>query len=122
LSLRDLTQVIDETVQAGVPVTSTVYLDRPEQAPPALSRAVYRIVQELLTNARKHAPGEPVRLQVSGGPGEGVTVEARNRYVAADTEAERDNAASGQGMRGIAERVELMNGQLAYGLDHDGRT
>ena len=130
LSLRDLSDVIDETVQTGLPVTSSVYLDRPEQAPPALSRAVYRIVQELLTNARRHAPGEPVRLHVSGGPGDGVTVDARNRYTATrvDTAEEGDNdatsatRAAGHGMQGIAERVELMHGRLAYGLDDEGRT
>lgn len=129
VSLRDLPTVINETAESGMPVASTVYLDRAEQAPPALSRAVYRIVQELLTNARKHAPGELVRLEVSGGAGTGITVDARNRYVPAPAGAENGaengapgNGPPGHGMQGIAERVELMDGRLVYGLDDGGRT
>ncbi len=56
-SLVDPPAVIDETVRTGVPVSATVDLDQAEAADPALARAVDRIVQELLTNARKHAPG-----------------------------------------------------------------
>ena len=52
--------MIDEVAAAGDPVVATVYLHDVEGADEALSRAVYRIVQELLTNARKHAPGVPV--------------------------------------------------------------
>lgn len=127
LSLTDLPTVINETVQAGLPVTSTVFLDRADEAPPPLSRAVYRIVQELLTNARKHAAGEVVRLDVSGGPGVGVTVDARNRYVRAPARGAADAASaapggSGRGMQGMAERVELLGGRLSYGLDDGGRT
>ena len=38
-------------------------------APQTLSRTSFRIVQEALTNARKHAPGEPVSVRLAGGPG-----------------------------------------------------
>ncbi len=118
LSLVDLPAVIDETVRTGVPISSSVYLDGAETAGPTLSRAVYRIVQELLTNARKHAAGEPIRLQVHGGPAAGVTIDARNRYVG----AAGARAGSGRGLQGVAERAELLGGTLAYGLDDGGRT
>jgi len=117
LSLVDLPDMIAETVDAGAPLSSTVYVDGAEHADPALARAVYRIVQELLTNARRHAPGLPIRLDVTGGPANGMRVDARNPYVPV-AGATRD----GQGLRGIAERVELLGGQLAYGLDDGGRT
>ena len=119
MSLADLPAIIDETLQTGMPVTSAVFLEGAESAPAALSRAVYRIVQEVLTNARKHVPGELVRLEVTGGPTRGVTVDARNRY---HSPRAAEGAPPGQGMHGIAERVELLGGQLAYGLDDDGRT
>ncbi|QDB78536.1 two-component sensor histidine kinase [Georgenia wutianyii] len=117
LSLVDLPQMIAETVETGVPVSSSVYVDSAERADPALARAVYRIVQEVLTNARRHAPAQPIRLEVSGGPAAGMRIDARNPYVPGAGEQ-----GAGQGLRGMAERVELLGGQLAYGLDDRGRT
>lgn len=117
LSLVDLPAMIAETVDTGVPVSSSVYVDSAEQADPALARAVYRIVQELLTNARRHAPDRPIRLDVSGGPATGMRIDARNPYVPGS-----GSPGGGQGLRGVAERVELLGGRLAYGLDDEGRT
>ncbi len=117
LSLVDLPDMIAETVETGVPVSSAVYIDGAEHADPALARAVYRIVQELLTNARRHAHGHPIRLDVNGGPSTGMTIDARNPYVPPTVPSR-----GGQGLRGIAERVELLGGQLRYGLDDEGRT
>lgn len=116
LSLVDLPAMIGETVEAGLPVSSSVYIDGAERADPALARAVYRIVQELLTNARRHAEGRPVRLDVTGSPSTGMHIDARNPYEPSG------RPGGGQGLRGIAERVELLGGDLAYGLDDDGRT
>ncbi|MBZ2197919.1 sensor histidine kinase [Occultella gossypii] len=116
-SLVDLPAVIDETVRTGVPVSATVYLDQAESADPALARAVYRIVQELLTNARKHASGQQIRLAVTGGPSNGVSIDARNPYRPAPA-----GGAPGRGLQGIAERVELLGGRLQYGVDDGGAT
>ena len=46
--------------------------------PARVGRTVYRILQEGLTNAGKHAPGATVTLRVAGSPGEGVDVVVRN--------------------------------------------
>ena len=48
------------------------------QAPEAVGRSVYRMVQESLTNARKHAPDTTVDVTLSGGPGGGLGLEVRN--------------------------------------------
>lgn len=117
LSLVDLPEMIAETVDTGAPVSSSVYVDGAEHADPALARAVYRIVQELLTNARRHAPGRPIRLEVHGGPSRGMYIDARNPYAPPAAPGQ-----GGQGLRGIAERVELLGGTLRYGLDEGGRT
>ena len=109
--------MIAETVDTGVPVSSSVYVDSAEQVDPTLARAVYRIVQELLTNARRHAAGQQVILEVSGGPSSGMHIDARNPY-----QPTGEQTGAGQGLRGIAERVELLGGQLVYGLDDGGRT
>jgi signal transduction histidine kinase len=48
------------------------------EVPDLVGRTTYRIVQEALTNARKHAPGAEVEVQVAGAPGQGLTVEVCN--------------------------------------------
>lgn len=120
LSLADLPAMIDETVATGIPVSSTVFLDRSEDADPALARAVYRVVQELLTNARKHGAGGPIRLKVIGRPGDGITVETVNPY--AHAASVQEVGGSGQGLLGITERAELLGGHVTYGVDEGGKT
>ncbi|RZU63457.1 sensor histidine kinase [Zhihengliuella halotolerans] len=71
-------------------------------------RALYRIVQECLTNARKHAPGQPVRLTLAGGPAHGIRVSAGNGVAA----ARAGGADPGFGLIGLRERVELLGGRL----------
>lgn len=109
-------------------------------APAAVGRTAYRIVQEGLTNARKHAPGSPVTVTVTGGPGDGLTVRLRNpveaeRDQAEPVEAETDEPArefahgdegparpvpdvpgAGQGLVGLAERTRITGGQLEHAL------
>lgn len=105
-SLADLATVVEDMADSGAPVSSSVFLTEPETADPVLANAVYRVVQELLTNARKHAPGVVVRLRVTGGPDEGVTVEATNPVPSDAVVGE------GTGLRGIRERVELLGGRF----------
>lgn len=112
-SLSDLPDVIEETVDGGMPVISTVYLSEAEHADPALARAVYRIVQELLTNARRHAPGAPVRLVVDGGPREGIRIETANRLTT------HLPGPPGNGLTGVSERVALWEGSVRHGVDAD---
>ncbi|MFC6705214.1 sensor histidine kinase [Flexivirga alba] len=70
-TLVDLPQLIDESLAAGSPVAAGVFLDRGAELHDQVSRSAYRITQELLTNARRHAPGAPVRLQIDAGPEKG---------------------------------------------------
>ncbi|GAA4873608.1 hypothetical protein AVL62_00900 [Serinicoccus chungangensis] len=115
-SLSQLSSVIDDMADAGVPVASTVFLHSADQADPVLAHSVYRIVQELLTNARKHAPSELVRLQVSGGPGEGIRIESSNpTSVRVPVPAGVEGA--GSGLRGIDERVEILGGTSEVSTD-----
>ncbi|WP_433060298.1 sensor histidine kinase [Dactylosporangium sp. CS-033363] len=73
-----------------------------------IGRTVYRLIQEGLTNARKHAAGTPVRVVVAGAPGIGIRVEVRNPLTASA-------AVPGYGLIGLAERVELVGGRLEHG-------
>lgn len=74
----DLGALVEESRRAGMRVKLRDHGVRLSEAPDVVGRAAYRIVQEGLTNARKHAPGQPVTVVV-GGAGEGeLVVEVRN--------------------------------------------
>ena len=49
-----------------------------EAIPDSLGRTAYRVVQEGLTNARKHAPDTLVSVDLTGGPDDGLTITVRN--------------------------------------------
>ncbi|WP_326640474.1 histidine kinase [Nonomuraea fuscirosea] len=75
---KDLGALVEESRRAGMRVELRAHGVRLSEAPDVVGRAAYRIVQEGLTNARKHAPGQPVTVVV-GGAGEGeLVVEVRN--------------------------------------------
>ena len=63
-TLADLAALVEESRAAGMRITAAIELG--DAAPPAaVGRTAYRIAQEGLTNARKHAPGAAVTLAVS---------------------------------------------------------
>jgi signal transduction histidine kinase len=75
-TLADVQQLVAESGRAGMRVSLREEVDGP--VPDLVGRTTYRIVQEALTNARKHAPGAEVEVQVAGAPGQGLTVEVCN--------------------------------------------
>ena len=85
----------------------------PASVPDRVSRHAYRIVQEGLTNARKHAPGAPVNLSLET-TADRLRVVVRNRL--ADL-AQPDRSGSGLGLVGIAERIDLVGGDLSHGIE-----
>ncbi|MFD8435079.1 sensor histidine kinase [Streptomyces microflavus] len=116
-TLTTLDALIDESRQAGMKVTVDQRVAAPGDAPAATGRTVYRIAQECLTNARKHAPGTEVTVTVTGGPGEGLTIEVANP---APTEPYERVPGSGQGLIGLTERATLAGGRLEHGPTPDG--
>jgi signal transduction histidine kinase len=74
--------------------------------PLAIGLASYRMVQESLSNAVKHAPGAPVRLEVDVGPHD-IHINTVNAVVAGS----RTGPVGGNGLRGMAERAELLGGR-----------
>ena len=121
--LARLPELVEESRAAGMSVT-TGGLAWPtgglaEGLPDALGRTVYRVVQEGLTNARKHAPGKPVQVTLGGGPGPGLEVAVINQLIAAHPpEAGRAVGrlpGTGTGLIGLTERLELAGGRLSYG-------
>lgn len=123
-SLADLAELFAEARANGADVRVEGDLDdlaeRTEGLGEAVSRHAYRIVQEGLTNARKHAPWAPVAVSVAGAPGDGLTIVVRNpvRSVGPRPEAPAPPP-SGLGLVGLTERVELVGGRLSYGTTAD---
>ncbi|MYT38428.1 two-component sensor histidine kinase [Streptomyces sp. SID8356] len=116
-TLTTLGALIEESRQAGMDVTLDQRIAAPGEAPAATGRTVYRIAQECLTNARKHAPGAEVTVTVTGGPGDGLTIEVANP---APTEPFERVPGSGQGLIGLTERATLAGGSLEHGPAPDG--
>jgi len=81
----------------------------------AVGRTAYRVVQEGLTNARKHAPGAAVAVRVTdGGPGLLVEIISR-RPLSARAQGTPAPSRTGTGLIGLAERLALAGGTLEHG-------
>ena len=81
--------------------------------------AVHRAVQEGLTNARKHAAGQPVSITVREVPG-AVDIEMRNPLPAAKADDRAGSSAGGYGLVGLRERVELSGGRMNVHVGEEG--
>ncbi|WP_330186322.1 histidine kinase [Dactylosporangium sp. AC04546] len=116
-SLRDLPRLVEE---AGV--TVELHTDGAlDDVPSHVSREGYRIVQESLTNAMRHAGGGPVAVRVSATGGT-LEVDVLNKLDGRRSPRDRARGASpdeagqpGRGLRGMAERVTLLGGGLDAG-------
>jgi signal transduction histidine kinase len=86
----------------------------PEGLPPALDHALYRLVQEALTNVLKHSTGGSagVRLRVDGGQ---VAVEVDDPGPARDHGTAHDPLSTGHGLVGLRERIAVFGGRLDAG-------
>ncbi|MFG1944683.1 sensor histidine kinase [Nonomuraea sp. NPDC048826] len=115
-TLADLPALVAECEQAGMDVRLSLEV---REAPEKPGRNLYRIVQEALTNARKHAAGAPVSVTVTGAPGEGLAAEVRNGLPVRHGSRVHIPGA-GAGLIGLTERAGLAGGRLEHGPTHDG--
>jgi signal transduction histidine kinase len=114
---QDLPALVDECRVAGQPVHVQDTLPATPALPAIAGQTAYRIVQEALTNARKHAAGKPVHLALDGRPGERLVIEIRNPMPSGEATAPAVPG-SGTGLLGLTERVRLAGGRL----DHERTT
>jgi signal transduction histidine kinase len=112
--LDALARLVDESRQAGMAVELSGLADG-ARLDPAVSRAAYRIVQEALTNAGKHAPGAPVSVAVER-PAEHLVV----RVVNGPGHASEPAFGGGYGLVGLGERVRTLGGRLTAEPRLDG--
>ncbi|MEU8341655.1 histidine kinase [Spirillospora sp. NPDC048832] len=114
-TLKDLGRLLEQTRIAGVELDAAVD-PAVEHVPAAVSREAYRIVQEGLTNALRHAGKVPVRLRL-GIAGERLDVEMSNPLGAAGIDGAGHGG--GRGLAGVRERVTVLRGDMAAGADGD---
>lgn len=109
-TLDQLDALFDEVRSAGQRLEVSDSVEERNQLPGQTGRHAYRIVQEALTNARKHAPGSVVALELSGRPGEGLQITARNQ----DPQLAPPEGSGGMGLVGLGERTRMAGGTLRH--------
>jgi signal transduction histidine kinase len=117
-STSGLPALIAESTAAGTPA-ELAEDGEPALASPVVGRTTYRIVREALTNARKHAPGARVLVQI-GYRETQVRVVVSNGVATRDASSELSGTGSGFGIVGLRQRIELMHGTLRAGPTPDG--
>jgi signal transduction histidine kinase len=110
-TLADLPTLVEESRAAGMRIEAE--LELPEAAAPtSVGRTAYRVVQEGLTNARKHAPGVLVRVKVTTSE-EALRIQLRNPAPLVAPPASAFPGAD-SGLVGLGERVQLADGELRH--------
>ncbi|HWG01911.1 MAG TPA: histidine kinase [Trebonia sp.] len=123
---EQLTALATDHQAAGDTTVALTVSGAPRPVAPEASLTAYRTAQEALTNARKHAPGQPVRLLLEFAPGE-IAVEVANPLPvsapsgiapsggAADGDRSLAATGGGHGLTGLRERAALAGGTLTAG-------
>jgi len=113
-TLDDVPRLAEESRAAGTPVRLETELPASPPVPAGTGRTAYRIAQEGLTNARKHAAGRPVRLKLSGTPGDQLIIDIRNPLPPGPARP-GGIPGSGTGLIGLGERARLAGGRIEFG-------
>ena len=120
-TLADLEQLYAQVRAAGVQLEVDVDPAPRAEAPASVQLAVYRILQEALTNALRHGSGGTVRVALAWHD-ERVELEVSNAVAAVSTDTGSVVAAArGHGLIGMRERAQLVGGTLEAGPDGAGR-
>jgi signal transduction histidine kinase len=113
--VADVPALAEQYARAGL--TIDLDMDDVARLPIGVDLSTYRIVQEGLTNALKHAPGSPVRIRLARRDSD-VAIEVRNGPAVAPRTAAA--VPSGHGLLGLRERVTLFGGKLEARPTADG--
>ncbi|WP_230487047.1 sensor histidine kinase [Nocardioides anomalus] len=103
----DLGRLVEEARESGLNVQLHDDVATADDVPLAAGRTLYRIVQEGITNARKHAPGTLLSVELTGSPEDGLDVVLRNPLGFGS-----QTPGAGLGLVGLSERAELRGGRL----------
>ena len=109
----DLACLVAEAREGGLRVELEDRVTADAPVPDGAGRTVYRIVQEGMTNARKHAPGALLTVRIAGTPDDGIDLLLRNPLGFGPTQT----PGAGLGLIGLTERAELRGGHLTAARD-----
>jgi len=118
--LGELPALIDEALRAGTDVRAQVLVTDPTSCDRQVAHAAYRLVQESISNVRRHAPGAALFVDVRGGPETGLTVRASNWLPREAPPPARARGGGGNGLTGMAERASLVGGTFQAGPTAEG--
>ncbi|MFG1997172.1 sensor histidine kinase [Actinoplanes sp. NPDC048988] len=129
--LADVEQLVDGARTSGMAI-DFVWMRPPVEPPPVLGRTAYRLLQEALTNARKHAPGELVDVRLDGATGSDLRILVTNALPSHASDIGGASVGmcgvghaadvvpgSGSGLVGAGERADLIGGRVEFGRDDD---
>ncbi|MFI9387523.1 sensor histidine kinase [Kutzneria sp. NPDC052558] len=116
--MPDLAELVAESEGVGMAVELIVD-GNPLLTAPVVGRTAYRVVQEALTNVRKHAPGARTRVHVRYGA-DRVRLTVRNSAPGQAVDHELGDSGSGTGLLGLRQRVELVSGRFTAAARPDG--
>ncbi len=109
----DLDDLVSEARESGMRIEFHDQVTPDHPVPEDTGRTLYRIVQEGITNARKHAPSAELRIDVAGDPDEGIEVVLRNPLGFGRSVT----PGAGLGLIGLAERATLRGGTVEHVSD-----
>lgn len=109
----EVADLVAESVAVGIATELSVTGDRTSVSP-TVARTAYRVVQEALTNIRKHAPGCSATVSLRYHPG-GLDVAVANTRATRPPDAALAGTGSGAGLSGLRQRVELVGGSFEAG-------
>jgi len=126
-TLGQLEELLEQSRDVGTDVElvlSPGLQDRLVTLPESTGRHLYRVIQEGLTNARRHAPGTKVEVCLEGRPGKRIQVQLSNPTPSAADHGTNTPAGSlphsGLGLNGLRERVHLAGGDMVASAREDG--
>jgi signal transduction histidine kinase len=119
IELEGVPALIEESRQGGTSIRFDLNIEQPATIPAATGRTAYRVVQEGLTNARKHAPAGQVEVEIATPHAGMLTVSVLTHGPARET-AEAAPPGPGTSLIGLGERVALAGGRLNHGPTPDG--
>ncbi|MFI6869411.1 sensor histidine kinase [Nocardia sp. NPDC050406] len=112
-TLAEITDLIDTLRAGGTPIDLT-FTGADTEVPASVGLSSYRIVQEALSNAIRHAPGTPVTIHIAVTPDQ-VHLHITNPHTRTTTPG------SGHGLLGMRERATMLGGTLTAGTNGNGK-
>ncbi|MFR1606100.1 MAG: hypothetical protein ACLSUZ_07685 [Bifidobacterium pseudocatenulatum] len=115
LTRDSLLQLIGDARAANMRIDTWIDVQQLGQLDESIGVIAYHVVQEGLTNVRRHAPGAPVSLQVDANPRKGAC--ARQQSDDAAIPSHMADTRKGAGLPGLAKRIQQAGGTCQYGFD-----